>query len=237
MFVVSGRAVESTRTRSSGVFAGLNPSFGGPSPALGEAFASVSVLAVTLGLATSLIAPCGGVAAASPYSAALVALKGVASTSSSVLASFWARASSAPAASACEGPLTVAREALIALVCLGPFLGADLDEDLEEDVDADFETDLGEDFDDDVGEDFAEDFDEDLDEDGFLPAIGAPLRSEFEERRRQNVRPRRTEGRRVPHVARKTSIRLLRSVRACRRGRRCLPASARHGREDKRRRT
>src|SRR5262245_5135160 len=103
--VVSARSLESTRTRSSDPLVALLPS-AAPVPAFGEAFPSVSVLAVTSG--RSGFACCVTCGRASPYSPAFDALYGNAAASASVPASLAAAGSPLALGDPRDGPLAVA---------------------------------------------------------------------------------------------------------------------------------
>ena len=114
--VVSARAVESTRTRSSGPTSGLWPMFGEPLPVFSLPFASVTVLEPTIGSAGLTKAPAGGASAAcGSYSLALFGLNGKAAARSPVAAAFSASVSPGVGASGWLGPATVGRLARTSL--------------------------------------------------------------------------------------------------------------------------
>jgi hypothetical protein len=101
--VVSTWPAASARTRSSVPIVAFSPG-SGPSPTLGEAFFSLSVLPV-VSAEVWRHTPATGLRAASPYSFALVAFDGMDFASASLPASFRPCASSAGGLR--EGPLTV----------------------------------------------------------------------------------------------------------------------------------
>src|SRR5688500_6840474 len=106
--VVSIRPDESTRERSSGPLAGLNPTCGFPWPTFTEALTSERVLPPTIGLRGSFVWPTAGSAAALPNSDGFVLLLGKAAASSSVPAIFAvARSGLASKLVFRVGPLTV----------------------------------------------------------------------------------------------------------------------------------
>src|SRR6186713_2050545 len=110
--VVSTRLAESARTRSSGPFAGLNPTGGAPDPTFVEGLLSLSVLPSVAGSRGSRCAPGFGLRAASPYSSALLGFAGIEAARSPVSAILRVAASSLPRGPFAEGPLTVEREEL-----------------------------------------------------------------------------------------------------------------------------
>src|SRR6187431_2417135 len=81
--VVRTRPPESTRTRSRGRLPGFTPGLAG-APVLSDAFASVSVLATTVGSGGSAVAPGLGVRDPSPCSPAFERLNGNAAARASV---------------------------------------------------------------------------------------------------------------------------------------------------------
>ena len=108
--VVSPWPVASVRTRSSGPLAGLAPVRGSPLPALAEAFASLRVLPPAEGMGGGKCSPSGARAAAGPYSAGLVRLRGMDAARSPSAATLAATGSSSRAAAGPRfEPLTVER--------------------------------------------------------------------------------------------------------------------------------
>ena len=114
--VVSTWPPESTRTRSSGPIAGIEPGGGAPSPVLAEAFASVSVLPVTAGSGGFAVAPGLGVLEAAPISLDLLALNGKAAARVSVSRILRTAESPPSPRGAFFGPLTVALAAPLPVV-------------------------------------------------------------------------------------------------------------------------
>src|SRR6185436_19295873 len=109
--VVSSRAVESARTRSSGPIVLLAPIGGAPLPTLSDAFISVMVLAPTIGSAGFVHSPAVGLTAVSgSNSSGLLALNRNASASACVPAALADRVSvESTSVDGRAGPLTVAR--------------------------------------------------------------------------------------------------------------------------------
>src|SRR5688572_15699272 len=111
--VVSGRPLESTRTRSSGPTVGLKLICGLPLPTFADPWLSVMVLAPISGSDGSTAWPVAGRAAAAPNSVGLAALKANAAATASVpaiLAVSKSLTSVGPTLR--EGPLIVARDEL-----------------------------------------------------------------------------------------------------------------------------
>src|SRR5690242_12020688 len=105
--VVSARSLESTRTRSSDPLPGLKLIGGLPLPAFGEALVSVRVLLPTMGWGGTTAWPVAGSRAASPNSAGLPALNGIAPARRSAPAILAVAASAMPESGLTLGPLAV----------------------------------------------------------------------------------------------------------------------------------